>query len=372
MAAPESSSAANVAVPQASTGSGLPGNASTPNTADILASEKARKLEAKKVSFDREFRYFVKQAQETITSRYGTNIELGDIRQELVCLNRYLSIYNNTAPEEHHKYFETIFNRKRTEILNSLNDDRWLRTGKLVIQYGDGIKSTKEIEEKRKQVRIMLSDIFLIACDLQELAEKRLDNIDDKFRAESGGKDLIRPTILLLHLMRIFYFLTDTADKLAIGKIVTQLEEDLQTSQRTVAADVTPTAAQMAQNPAAAGGLSGLFTMATSMMEKMGYKPPPGMKAPSEGEISTVIGNVFNNQTTQNAISGMFSSLKDCNDFGTAVQTVVKQVTDPTTMAAIQSSVAETAANTLNGGAGVSNPPAPTTESSSAADAAAI
>lgn len=354
MASSDSSeSAVTSEVVQASAGSPLPGSGVSTSTSassaqDALAAaaaEKARKAEFKKTSFDRELRSLVKQSQETITSRYGASIELGDGRPELICLNRYFSIYNNTAPEEHHKYFETIYNRKRTEILNTLNDDRWLRTGKLVVQFGDGIKTTKEIEEKRKQVRIMLSDIFLIACDLQESAEKKLDGIDDKFKQDAGGKDLIRPNILLLHLLRIFYYLNDNSDKVALGKIVTSIEEELQTPQRTVTASDGAAAASVAQSPAMAGGLSGLFGMATSMMDKMGLKPPTGMKQPSEGEITSVIGNVFNNPTTQDAISKMFSSLKGVNDFGTAVQTVVKNVTDPATMAAIQSTVTKTAAD---------------------------
>ena len=91
------------------------------------------------------------------------------------------------------------------------------------------------------------------------------------------------------------------------------------------------------------GGLSSLFTMATTMMEKMGYKPPPNMKPPSENEISNVINTVFNNETTQTAIQGMFSSLNGCQDFGSAIQEVVKNVTDPKTMEAIQGSVVQTA-----------------------------
>jgi hypothetical protein len=311
-----------------------------------LTDEKLIKVEFKKRAFDREFRAFVKQAQETINARYGMSIEFGDVRAELVCLNRYLSIYNNMDPQEHYRYFETLYNRKRSEILNCLKDDRWIRTGNLVIQFGEGIRSSPEIEEKRKQVRIMISDIFLIACDLQTQAERALDGIDEKFAQAAGGKDLIRPSILLLHLIRIFYQLNDCADKAPLGEIVTHLETDLFVTKITVGeehwnASVQTTATT--ESPSSTGGFSGLFTMATSMMEKMGYKPPPGMKPPSETEISTVISTVFNNETTQNAIQGMFSSLQGCTDFGSAVQEVVKNVTDPKTMEAIQGSVMQTA-----------------------------
>jgi hypothetical protein len=192
----------------------------------------------------------------------------------------------------------------------------------------------------------MLSEIFLIACDLQQTAERALDGFDEQIAQAAGGKDLIRPNILLLHLMRIFYHLNDGADKESLGIIVTQLENELGVAKKTVGSEpwvTTTPISTSGQQTAASGGLSGLFTMATSMMEKMGYKPPPGMKPPSEGEISTVISTVFNNETTQNAIQGMFTSLQGCQDFGSAVQTVVKNVTDPATMEAIQGSVMQTA-----------------------------
>jgi len=301
--------------------------------------EKSIKAEFKKTSFDREFRLLIKQSQETIQARYGVSIELGEIRSELVCLNRYLNIYTNMAPEEHYCYFETLYNRNRTAVLNCLKDDRWIRTGRHVIQFGEGIKG---MAEKCKQIRIMLSDIFLIACDLQASAERALDGIDETFMQAAGGKDLIRPGILLLHLIRIFYYLNDGSDKEQLGAIVSELESYLGVSKKTVGSEPVVAASVIPQS-AAGGGLSGLFTMATSMMEKMGYKPPPGMKPPSENEISTVISTVFNNDTTQNAIQGMFSSLQGCQDFGSAIQTVVKNVTDPITMQAIQGSVIQTA-----------------------------
>lgn len=305
--------------------------------------EKAVKIAFKKKAFDKELRSLIKQSQETINARYGTAIEFGDVRTELVCLNRYLNIYNSTEPHEHFQYFETLYGRKRKDILNCLKDDRWIRTGNVVLQFGEGIRSTREIEEKRKQVRIMLSDIFLIACELQVQAEKALDGIDEKFAQAAGGKDLIRPNILLLHLIRIFYYLNDGTDKVQLGEIVTQLENDLGIENKTAAESTTVDASKTASVGGGAGGLSGLFTMATSMMERMGYKPPAGMKAPSETEINTVINSVFNNETTQNAIQGMFSSLQGCTDFGSAIQTVVNNVSDPKTMAAVQNSVMQTA-----------------------------
>ncbi|CAH6421730.1 Vault protein [uncultured virus] len=79
-------------------------------------------------------------------------------------------------------------------------------------------------------------------------------------------------------------------------------------------------------------GLQGLFDKASSLMQKMGYLPPPGFKSPSETEISNVMCNVLNNETTQNTIQGMIASLQGCQDFGSAVDVLVKDVTGPVTM----------------------------------------
>ena len=296
-----------------------------------------KKKEYVKNSFDREFLSFIKQSQEIINARYGVSIEFGDVRKEMVCLNKYLNIYNNMEPEEHFVYFTKLYNKNRSSILNTLNSDKWLSEGNIYIQFGDGIKSSREVAEKRKQVRIYVSEIYSIALDLQKKAEKTLDGIDETIASEVGGKDLIRPQILQLHLMRIFYHLNDDDDKIQLGKIVTQLENILGVPKKTVNDDIFKSISQnMSSNT---NGLSGLFSMATSMMEKMGYKTPPGMTPPSEIEINRVISDVFGNDTTQSAIRNMFTSLQGCNDFGSAVQEVVKNVTDPKTMQAIQGSV---------------------------------
>ena len=83
-------------------------------------------------------------------------------------------------------------------------------------------------------------------------------------------------------------------------------------------------------------GLAAIFANATNMMEKLGYKPPEGIKVPSESEISSVINGVFTNDTTQKVLQDMFSQLESCQDFSSAVNSVVKNVTDPVAMQTIK------------------------------------
>lgn len=317
---------------------------------DVLLKDD-NKTKTRNESIDKEIKALIKQSEDTIKSKYGPNSN----RIELECLNRYSSVYKNTDPQEHFEYFQNIYKKKRLEILDTIKDDKWIRLGNINVQFGEGTKVSSEMENKRKKIKIMLSDIYKIALDLQSIAEKTLDGIDDQMANESVGKDLIRPNILLLHLTRIFYFLNDDLDKDKLGEIVTHLETVLCVTKRTVIPDSMKIVDQTVNSPGMSNGLTSLFTMATSMMEKMGYKPPPGMKPPSDGEISQVINTVFGNETTQNVIHGMFSSLKDRNDFGTAVQEIIKNVTDPKTLESIQDSVKQTAhlANEM----GLQNPP---------------
>lgn len=295
--------------------------------ADVEASKK-------KNGFDRELRQLIKQSEETIHSRYGALIELGELRPELVCLNKYSNIYSGMKPEEHYCYFETFYNKNRMSIINSLEDDKWLRSGNLYVQFGEGIK---DLAEKCKSIRIMLSDIYAISWDLKETAEKSLDGIDQKFASGAGSKDLIRPQIFLLHLMRIFYYLNDGSDKIKLGEIITKLEEELG-----IPKERMTVVKESATEDDEEGGLSSIFNVATGMMKKMGIEPPPDIKKPSNKEISTIIDKIFNNDATQGALEKMFSSLQGCTDLGSCLQTVVKNVTDPSTMSAIQDSVMQT------------------------------
>lgn len=338
----------------------VPNISNTSATTSDDAVQLAVKVEAKKVSFDHELRALIKQARDTIISKYPDE-SVRELKppMELVSLTRYNTIYVSMSPIEHYKYFETIYNRKRMEIINCLKgdatkgerhiDDRWLRSGNLVVQFGEGVKAaSREIDEKRKLVRIMLSDIYLIACDLQRQAEEVLSEIGADVGDKDISKDLIRSNIIMLHLMRIFYHLNEGNDKKQLGEIVTFLETELGVTKRTVNTAAVDVATQAATGGAAAGGLSGLFTMATSMMEKFGYKPPAGLTPPSEEEITKVISNVFSNEATQNALQSVFTGLNGSQDFGTAIQKAVAGVTDPKTMEAIQNSVMNTAQQALN------------------------
>lgn len=294
--------------------------------------------EFKRTSFDREVKALFRQCKETILARYKVSIDLGEEKPELIYLERYSKIYNGMQPEEHYSYFELLYNRNRLAILNCLKDDRWIRTGRLFIQFGEGIK---KIEARSKDIKIPVSDIFLIACDLQSIAEKSLEGIGDEFLKQSGGKDLIRPQIILLHLTRIFYYLNDGNDKKMLGEIVNQLENDLGITKRTLSEQL-PVKKETPSESGTSSGISGLFNLAKDMMEKMGVKPPENMKAPSDSDVTGVIKNVFENPATKNLLTGIINSVQSVNgaqDINTAMQGIIQNVSNPETLKSLSETV---------------------------------
>lgn len=300
----------------------------------FIAEDKAR-LQFKRSSFDTQFRKLVSQLLEIIKERHGDDV----IRGETVLLNKYMTIYEKTTPEEHYQYFENLFNRNRQKILDSLNDDKWLRKGKQVIQFGEGLT----MSESLRKIRIPLSDIYNMACELRKNAENILDGLEST--GENISTDVIRPSIIQLHLMRIFYHLIDTEDKREIGQILTSLENELQCKVHTVGHEpwrIAPQRTQSSSSSSSSGGLSKLFPLAISMMEKFGVKAPEGMIPPFEDDISNVITTVFESQGAQSMVQGLIGSLNGCTDLGTAIKTVVNTVGDQNSIGIIEESIKNT------------------------------
>lgn len=274
--------------------------------------------------FDKEFRKLVDQCKQVITTKNGASILLSEEPEELKCLLQYFNLYEKMEPYEHYAYFENIFNRHRSAILNCLKDDRWIRTGRIVVRFGEGKKQKDAATAKRlERVCIRLSDIFLMACDLQDEAEKRYEGMTEKEIADTGDQDLVRPSILLLHLVRIWYHLTDGADKAKLGSIVSHLETQLSVQDRTVQAQTKVTSAAgvpPAQNAGAT--ISNLFSFASNLMQQAGIKMPEGITPPTEEQCTSMIQNIFNNENTQKLITGVVSSVNEGGDLQSVVSNV--------------------------------------------------
>lgn len=287
--------------------------------------DKVEKDEQKKQKFDNEFKAFIKLAKEVLKDKYGTSaIDLGEC-VEAKSIDSYMAAYNRMDPQEHYQYFESLYGRNRKNILTCLEDDHaWVQFGKIIIQFGEGLKvANKAMAEKRKAMYIDISTIYLLARDLKLQTDETLSGIDEKFTSEIADSDKYRPDLLLLHVLRIFYFLNDGADKQSLLTIVNKIEENIFGSKKTE----IPVVETNTNTQNTTGGLAGIFNIATTMAEKFGIKPNPGMKAPTEAELFGVLNRVCNDPNTTNFVQGIIGSLNGVNDIPTALHTVVNNLT---------------------------------------------
>ena len=162
--------------------------------------------------FDREMKSLFTQSLEILNLRYNVSVNLGKPKKDIAYLNRYKSIYTATKPSEHFIYFEKLLENKGNLIVKTLTNDDWLRNGNVIIQFGEGVKG---LSEKCKDIKILLSKVYTCALELQESAKKLVSELSDEY---AQNRDLIRPSIILLHLMRIFYAIaTDGEEKKQLG-----------------------------------------------------------------------------------------------------------------------------------------------------------
>lgn len=306
-------------------------------------------MTSKEGDFDKEVRTLIKQLEETVQAKKTTDLELGNMPIELTCLRRYLKIYNSTEPNEHYCYFETLYNSKRSAILKTLESDKWLTNGDIVIQYGSGIKMDPEMREKLRIVQIRLSQIYNMACDLRDAAEKSLVDIDPSLAPAS--KDLNRPNNLMLRLMRIFYYLNDSADKKDLEVIVSKLEDEMMVpadKRTTVQKDVVPVRANPIEAMMKAvndGGLASMISSGLQMFAQAnGGQLPEGSKMPSKDEIQGMIGGVMNSFTQGGGLQGVMEKFKDPNANPVEVmQGAMQGMMDPNTVNIVRNSLTDTA-----------------------------
>ena len=288
----------------------------------------------KKDLFDDEIKSLFEQSLEIL--KLSNN--LGMVDDEIFCLKKYMSIYKGMLPSEHHIYFEMLFDKKKKYILNTLDNDSWLKTGNIVIQFGEDVKNVKKLNAKCSNIKIMLSSIYNAACKLQHSAQKILEEVNEASTA--SNKNLIRPSIILLHLLRIFYSICpidSEDDKTQLGVLITILEKDLHIKDKTIKVNLPPV------NQTAASSISTIFNLAANVMKTVGIPLPDDFEAPTDQQFNDMINNLVNNESTQNIMQTLAGNLKNKSDMGTTVQSMLNTVMDPETLQTVQKSLLQTA-----------------------------
>ena len=306
-------------------------------TPELIISDKA-------MLFDNAFKDYIRKCKDIIRSNFS-NTDKAYLDPNMKTIKRYYQLYKKMNVSEHFQYFETIYAVNRNKILNN-NDDEWIRKGDIIIQLG-GLKSTgnKATDEKRQQLRIYVSNIYNISCDVRKEAKELYDDIDPQFIEEKGKLYMQGPDSLLLNIMKIFFHLSTGDDKALLIKIINKLEDKLGILVKT---EMIITSTNTNINNNNGSSFSGLFSIARTIMESSGIKPPPEMKTPTDEDVSRSINAVFQNEGTKNVIQKMVSSLQGCTDIGSAIQSVVKDIANPTTINALQTSIQQTAQQAVN------------------------
>lgn len=294
-------------------------------------------MDTKETQFNKEFRALITQSEEILKVRYKLEMSVGRPKKEILCLNRYHEIYNHMEPCEHYIYFENLLERHKYKILDSLNNDDWLKKD-IVIQFGEGVKG---FSKKCENIKIMLSEIYLCACFLRQSAEKTLSDLSPDLA--TTNIDMIRPSIILLHLMRIFYILCDEENlKTSLGVVLTQLETDLHIQNKTV--PVTQTNLLANFKPAdAISLLTNFVSIAKSTLKSSNIDLPDDFQLPDNDQITKVFTDVMENENTKKILNTFSNSLANKQDAGSTIQSLIASVNDPATIESMCNSVMKTA-----------------------------
>lgn len=292
-------------------------------------------------NFDREFRALMNQSAEILSIRYGISNTI-KARKETVCLERFESIYDKLPASEFYIHFTKLFERKRNLIIKSLDNDAWLKNGNIVIQFGEGVQ---ELRGKCDNIKILLSNIYNCAVELRESSKNTFSDFSEELARQDVN--IIKPSIILLHLMRIFYYIVDNEDdKLALSIIVNTLEEDLSVKNKTVrpvSPLTNPLASLSSNTEMISDTLSTIFSTLSTIAKQVGIEGMDELQAPTGKQIKEGLDSTINNEQIQSSISTLMQSVNNKEDMVSSITNFAKTVLTPEMIATMQNGLLKTA-----------------------------
>lgn len=258
--------------------------------------------------FDREIRALFEHLQNVISTNDLTKVKMDSrsINPFMKYLKKYITVYNKMKPEEHKEYFLSIFKKHQGAILKGYSNDSWLKENSVQIQFGEGTKAVN------KEIRIMLSGIYLTATRLKQATEERLEGLPDS--ARETAHELNYPELIMLHLYRLFRESVEyDNDKNDLSKLVREIEEELN-----IAAD-----APMESAP----GFSALGDIIGGLASNFGVQIDKS-KLPDMGSLMTGVNNLINNPKSKEVLSTVATGLQNSKNINDAIRVLTKEV-DP-------------------------------------------
>ena len=278
-------------------------------------------------TFDQEMKSLFEQSIEILNNRYTIN--LGEPKPVLKYLKRYNQFYKATLPSEHFIYFKSIFDNHQKVIIKSLEDDSWLKKGNIVIQFGAHLP---QLKGKCLDIKIKLSKIYNCAIELQESAYNVIADMNQEMLEPS--KDIIRPSIFMLHLLRIFYCVCNKENQDLLLPSISSLESDLGVKNRlSQPASTLPFAnimnmfSGLTDDPEGSV-LAPAFEGITSMLKQGNHDIPDNIKAPSNKVLLGYINDIVNMEGVKETYSKVSSAVNNKDDLMTTIGNLAKNV-DP-------------------------------------------
>jgi hypothetical protein len=290
--------------------------------------------------FDRELRKMLELSKKIIEEKYRGVAQSNKDKQVFRSLQRYFALYSGTKPEQHIKCFLKFFERNRVNVLNILNDDKWLKEGDYVVQYMvEDSTADPELIKRAQKRKIPLSFIYNAACQIRERMNKSLKGLP--LKEEQVHVELVWPDLMLLHLYRVMReCIDDPLDRSEVSRIVGVLEVELgdQTEEsKTTSEGLIPSLAKTIMDSMNLN-MSELSTNLPN--EKDMLKTLEGVFGKNDltMNLASQIGDIFKSGSITEGVTKAVSKIQDPTFINTVNEMVMKTI-PPETMNALTKSV---------------------------------
>jgi hypothetical protein len=199
-------------------------------------------------------------------------------------------------------------------LLNILNDDKWLLEGDLVIQYSVDDTSDPELIKRAQKRKIPISFIYNSGCQIRERMNKSLKGLPVK--DNQVHLELVWPDLLLLHLYRVLReCLDDVLDRSEVSRIVGVLEVEL--------GDQTEDNKMMTQD-----GM--IPTLAKTIMESMNINMSQlTNNLPNENDMLKTLEGVFGKNDLTKNLANQLGDIFKSGSLTEGVTKAVSKIQDP-------------------------------------------
>jgi hypothetical protein len=219
------------------------------------------------------------------------------------------------------KCFVTWGNLYRSELLQSVKvdngriilNDEWLRNNKIVIDMRDTLRGLNEDEKKLMAQRVLeVSTIYNMAMDLY------IKNTELMEQGEAiNDLNLKRRHIVLLHLIRIYYYLSDIATKKVLGVTINDLEDELGINKNKYEED----------KPKSNGGLFSRILSSASKIIGPDINLADTLNCVNEDQLVDTFEKIVNNEETTQIVKNISERARQCKDFKSVVSVLAEEVT---------------------------------------------